>query len=90
MLNLTVVRFVMSAPGKVLLTGAYLILDRSYRGIVCTLSPRVTARVRLYPLTDEERKFTMIDVTSRSPAHKFQASYRIEHTSLHTLGATSR
>ena len=41
-----------SAPGKVLLTGGYLVLDRQYTGLVFGLSARVHVHIQARPLND--------------------------------------
>ncbi|KAI3660364.1 hypothetical protein MP638_005378 [Amoeboaphelidium occidentale] len=43
---MTQIETVVSAPGKVLLTGAYLILDPQYRGLVLPLSARIKVTVK--------------------------------------------
>lgn len=50
-----------SAPGKVLLAGGYLVVDRAYKGIVLGLSARIYVIVR-----DREDSSTA-DVIVRSP-----------------------
>lgn len=43
---------VVSAPGKVLLAGGYLVLDRKYQGLVFGLDARIHVHVRAGTLTD--------------------------------------
>lgn len=45
---------VVSAPGKVLLAGGYLVLDRAYTGLVFGLSARIHVVVRDSPHNDNE------------------------------------
>ena len=40
-----------SAPGKVLLAGGYLVLDRNYTGLVCGLDARIHVHVQALQTT---------------------------------------
>lgn len=42
-----------SAPGKVLLTGGYLVLDRAYSGLVLALDARIHALVSAVPENED-------------------------------------
>ena len=43
---------VVSAPGKVLLTGGFLVLDRAHTGLVFGLDARIHVHVQALPTTD--------------------------------------
>ncbi|KAI5307110.1 Ubiquitin-conjugating enzyme E2 11 [Ascosphaera pollenicola] len=61
-----------SAPGKVLLTGGYLVLDRNYNGLVLALDARIHAIVRQVQKTpreeeDQSPETSSDTITVRSP-----------------------
>ena len=64
---------VVSAPGKVLLAGGYLVLDRAYQGLVFGLEARIYARVQVRTTREPESIFRKIVV--RSP--QFQNAHWI-------------
>lgn len=53
-----------SAPGKVLLAGGYLVLDREYTGLVFGLDARIHVLVQNLP---ESEGLTFTDIIVRSP-----------------------
>ena len=53
-----------SAPGKVLLAGGYLVLDRAYTGLVFGLDARIHVLVQSLP---ESESLTFSDIIVRSP-----------------------
>jgi phosphomevalonate kinase len=53
-----------SAPGKVLLTGGYLVLDRKYNGLVFGLDARIHVHVK--PVATSSG-VTFSEITVRSP-----------------------
>ena len=64
-----------SAPGKVLLAGGYLVTDRAHTGLVLGLSARIHAYVRTAPST----KDTALDeVVVRSPQFR-DAEWRYKY-----------
>jgi phosphomevalonate kinase len=54
-----------SAPGKVLLTGGYLVLDRAYTGLVFGLSARI--HVLISPLTSSPEGVSISEILVSSP-----------------------
>lgn len=58
---------VVSAPGKVLLAGGYLVLDRDYTGIVFGLDARIHVRANGMPTV---AKFEQPVIHVRSPQFK--------------------
>lgn len=63
-----------SAPGKVLLAGGYLVLDRSYTGLVFGLDARIHVLVQDLATRDGDAPF---EVVVRSPQFK-DAEWRYE------------
>ena len=55
---------VLSAPGKVLLAGGYLVLDRDYTGLVFGLDARIHVHVQRVPTSDG---VSLSEVIVRSP-----------------------
>jgi len=55
---------VVSAPGKVLLAGGYLVLDRSYTGLVFGLDARIHCRIEEIPTGNG---IVLSEITVRSP-----------------------
>jgi phosphomevalonate kinase len=58
---------VVSAPGKVLLAGGYLVLDRKYQGLVFGLDARIHVCVRVEGGSETEASWTSQRITVRSP-----------------------
>lgn len=56
-----------SAPGKVLLAGGYLVVDRAHTGLVFGLSARIHVLVQPIPISSGE---TIDEITVRSPQFK--------------------
>lgn len=54
-----------SAPGKVLLAGGYLVLDRAYQGLVFGLDARI--HVCVQATTNSERDSSSREIVVRSP-----------------------
>lgn len=54
-----------SAPGKVLLAGGYLVLDREYNGLVFGLDARIHCVVQEVP--SKNNGVTLHEITVRSP-----------------------
>jgi len=70
-----------SAPGKVLLTGGYLVLDRKYTGLVFGLDARIHVSVK--PIVTSPG-VTFSEITVQSPQFKdavWEYGYRISHAS---------
>jgi len=70
-----------SAPGKVLLTGGYLVLDRKYTGLVFGLSARIHVLVRPLTITPG---VTFSEITIQSPQFKdavWEYGYRMSSAS---------
>ena len=66
-----------SAPGKVLLAGGYLVLDRQYTGLVFGLDARIHVLVQSLP---ESQSLTFSDIIVRSPQFRdAEWRYRYEH-----------
>ena len=69
-----------SAPGKVLLAGGYLVLDRKYTGLVFGLDARIHVQVNPSETTSG---VTFSEITVRSPQFKdaiWEYGYRLtEH-----------
>jgi len=53
-----------SAPGKVLLAGGYLVLDRAYNGLVFGLDARIHVLIKDIPTRNG---VTLSEITVRSP-----------------------
>ncbi len=53
-----------SAPGKVLLAGGYLVLDRKYTGLVCGLDARIHVHVQTLQSTPG---LTLSEIVVKSP-----------------------
>jgi phosphomevalonate kinase len=49
-----------SAPGKVLFAGGYLVLDRRYTGLVFGLDARIHVHVRWYPAQDPTKNHIVV------------------------------
>lgn len=74
---MTASRQAVSAPGKVLLAGGYLVLDRDYTGLVFGLDARVHVVIRPLPTTSG---VTLSEVIVRSPQFKaanWEYGYRL-------------
>ena len=56
-----------SAPGKVLLAGGYLVLDRTYTGLVFALDARIHVHVQNLPTSPG---LTLSEIIVRSPQFK--------------------
>lgn len=74
---------VISAPGKVLLAGGYLVLDRAYQGLVFGLDARIYACVQVRTTREPESTFKKIVV--RSP--QFQEAHWVYSYNLFKGGA---
>lgn len=64
-----------SAPGKVLLAGGYLVLDRGYTGLVFGLSARIHVIVQDLPICEGA---ALSEVIVRSPQFR-DAEWRYSH-----------
>ena len=64
-----------SAPGKVLLAGGYLVLDRNHTGLVFGLDARIHVLVQHLP---EDEELTSTDIIVRSPQFK-NAEWRYKY-----------
>ena len=69
-----------SAPGKVLLAGGYLVLDREYTALVFGLDERMHVHVQDLPTTLSQPKFVV-----RSPQFK-DAEWRYGHKQIEDNG----
>jgi phosphomevalonate kinase len=63
---------VASAPGKVLLAGGYLILDRNYTGLVFGIDARIHVHIKTLPTT---AGVTLSEIIVRSPQFR-EAEWR--------------
>lgn len=63
---------VASAPGKVLLAGGYLILDRNYTGLVFGIDARIHVHIKTLPAT---AGVTLSEIIVRSPQFR-EAEWR--------------
>lgn len=72
-----------SAPGKVLFTGGFLVLDRKHKGLVLGLDARIHVHIEQFHIKDEAQSKSRILV--RSPQFR-NASwlYEIDPTRLDT------
>lgn len=67
---------VVSAPGKVLLAGGFIVLDRAYTGLVFGLDARIHVHIQAIPTADG---VTLSEVVVKSPqfAHaRWEYSFR--------------
>lgn len=64
-----------SAPGKVLLTGGYLVLDRNYTGLVFGLDARIHVHVQGLPLSEDS---SPPEIAVQSPQFR-DAEWRYEY-----------
>jgi len=70
-------RKAVSAPGKVLLAGGYLVLDRDYTGLVFGLSARIHVHIQPVPTSTG---VTISEITVKSPQFKhavWEYGYRL-------------
>ena len=67
---------VCSAPGKVLLAGGYLVLDRAHTGLVFGLDARIHVVVQHLP---ENQELSSYDIIVRSPQFQ-QAEWRYKYS----------
>jgi len=63
---------VVSAPGKVLLAGGYLVLDRNYTGMVFGLDARIYVHIKTLPTSPG---VTLSEIIVRSPQFR-EAEWR--------------
>jgi len=63
---------VASAPGKVLLAGGYLVLDRNYTGLVFGLDARIHVHIKTLPTSPG---VTLSEIIVRSPQFR-EAEWR--------------
>lgn len=76
---------VISAPGKVLLAGGYLVLDRAHTGLVFGLTARIYVHIRAGShLADQDR--CLINVKSpqfTNAEWKYECEQSAEHDGIH-------
>ena len=65
-----------SAPGKVLLAGGYLVLDRDYTGLVFGLDARIHVHVKTLPTSPG---VSLSEIVVRSPQFR-EAEWRYGYT----------
>ena len=71
-----------SAPGKVLLTGGYLVLDREYTGLVFGLNARIHVHIQSLP---NNANPNLSEIVVRSPQF-LQAEWRYGYRSIEEDG----
>lgn len=74
-----------SAPGKVLLAGGYLVLDRDFTGLVLGLDARVYVHVKTLPTTPG---VSLSEIIVRSPQFR-EAEWRYGYTQTEDDGGIS-
>ena len=66
-----------SAPGKVLLAGGYLVLDRAYTGLVFGLSARINVVAQEIPPDREDRLSEIIVESPQFLGAQWRYAYRV-------------